>query len=145
MITSSLIAAGTSPQTQQSRFDKADASGDGQLDKNELTEAMRQHGMTESASAKLFNQLDKDGDGEVSTAEHKQFIEGIEQRAQTLFTGISENGLGSLFSTTGEQDDSQKRLGEAMQIMRDPDASEAQRQQAMQSLSELFPSISESV
>jgi Ca2+-binding EF-hand superfamily protein len=95
-ISSSMGSYGMSSlkEMQQQMFKKADADGDGQISKTELS-AMQPKGSSQSTNSSddMFGKLDSDEDGSISRAESDAAIEQMRQdmfRSASMFQGGGE-------------------------------------------------------
>jgi Ca2+-binding EF-hand superfamily protein len=73
-------------EMQQKMFQKADADGDGQISKTELSSIQPKGSQNNSSSDDMFSKLDSDADGAISRAESDA---AIEQMRQDMFQGPS--------------------------------------------------------
>lgn len=73
-------------QKFQAKFDKADANGDGQVERSEAESVVRHPERLD----KLFEKLDTDGDGAITQEEHDA---GVEQFTQKLNEVSEQSGV----------------------------------------------------
>jgi len=115
-------------------FKAADTDGSNTLTKSELTNAISSKGMDLSHVDKIFDQMDADGNGEVSLQEHQDMLAEMEQRMSSLIGGENaktESGFDSIktlletIEASTKDDDQKKRLNEMLEKMQSNDFSES--------------------
>jgi Ca2+-binding EF-hand superfamily protein len=97
MMLSGMRGGGGAPdptKMQEKLFAKADANGDGAIDKTELTTLMESSGTDQSVSADdLFSRMDADGDGQIS---QQEATDTASQLLEDLRSQLMQSGRGAM-------------------------------------------------
>jgi len=106
------------------RCKKVDTDGNSTISKLEFDVAMEKTGLEPIKMEKLFNRMDKNGDGEISVQERKDMVASMEQR------------MGSIMGAGGKSDsfDSVKALMESLQSESDDDEEKQMLEDALEKM-----------
>lgn len=94
------ISGGGMPNLSQIHrkiFSKADANGDGSIDKSEFANVKGPNGkspLSGTKSEEIFSKIDTNADGKIDTSEHEVFGEKISSQMQAKILQLQESGFG---------------------------------------------------
>lgn len=142
-------------QQQEDRFKAADTDENESVSKSEFSSAMEDSGMNVNKIDKKFDQMDTNGDGEVSLQERQDMIEMMQQR----MGGMKGQGGGGghkdnfesvttlLESLESESDDEDEKtqLQDMLDKMRSRGRSQSTMSDSLNLINELVPAVDEIV
>lgn len=108
------------------KFKAADTDGNDAISKQEFVHAMEESGFNTNKMDKIFNRMDRNGDGQVSQSEHQEILSFMEQRLGSLMNregGIKQGfdgvqSLIALLQNDSDSGDKKQRLQEMLGKMR---------------------------
>ena len=108
------------------RFQTADVDRSGSLSKTEATNALSAKGLDTSKVDKMFERMDANSDGEISSQEHENVLKAMEER-MNKFMASGSSGYRNSFATI-------KSLFEALSSNSSDDSEKDQLQQMLDKL-----------
>ena len=143
-------------QQQEDKFKAADTDGNESVSKSEFSSAMEDSGMNVNKIDQKFDQMDTNGDGEVSLQERQDMIEMMQQRmggmkGQGGGGGHNKDNYDSVttllesLQSDSDNEDEKTQLQDMLDKMRSRGRSQSAMSDSLNFINEILPGVDETV
>ncbi|MCW8957312.1 MAG: EF-hand domain-containing protein [Gammaproteobacteria bacterium] len=131
------------------RFQTADTDGNEAVSRQEFVHAMEETGLNTSKTEKIFDRMDSNGDGEVTTQEYEDIMSVMEQRMSSLMshgsgTQDSFDAIETLMESLeseADNDEEKQRWQDALGKMRSEGYNESTLSESLALINDAIPRI----